>query len=249
MKRIILPVLILAIILAGRGPGPVFSQLQTISWEEAGKYIGREIMVEGTVVRTFNSGRACFLNFHPDYERYLSLVILAADFNKFPPEPEKYYLNKRIKVRGRVMLYRNRLEIVLHSPAQVKIIEELSGQHNQEEAAVAPEEARAGGSRPDLSQVKVISWKEAGNYYNQSVWVRGTVVAAHNSSRVCFLNFHRNWRRYFTVVIFASDFHRFPEPPEKLYLNREVRVYGRIREYQGKPEIIVERPEQIEIIH
>jgi len=95
---------------------------------------------------------------------------------------------------------------------------------------------------------KEISWEEAANYYGQTVWVRGKVVAANNTGKVCFLNFHRNWKRYFTVVIFASSFSRFPEPPERLYLNKEIRVYGRIREYQGKPEIIVESPDQIEII-
>lgn len=95
---------------------------------------------------------------------------------------------------------------------------------------------------------KEISWEEAANYYGQTVWVRGRVVAANNTGKVCFLNFHRNWKRYFTVVIFASSFSRFPEPPERLYLNKEIRVYGRIKEYQGKPEIIVESPDQIEII-
>ncbi|MBC7349235.1 MAG: OB-fold nucleic acid binding domain-containing protein [Candidatus Aminicenantes bacterium] len=247
MKRIILSSLILIIILSGLGPEPVFSRLQTVSWEEAEKYVGQEVLVEGTIVRTFNSGRACFLNFHPDYDRYLSLVILAADFNKFPAEPERYYLNKKVEVRGRVMLYRNRLEIVLNSPAQVTITGELCGQSGPG-AADAPTRARGEVSRPDSASVQEISWEEAGNYYDQTVWVRGTVVAANNTGKVCFLNFHRNWRRYFTAVIFASDFHRFPQPPEKLYLNREVRVYGRIREYQGKPEIIVNRPEQIEII-
>jgi micrococcal nuclease len=101
---------------------------------------------------------------------------------------------------------------------------------------------------PQEKTEKEISWEEAANYYGQTVWVRGKVVAANNTGKVCFLNFHRNWKRYFTVVIFASSFSRFPEPPEKLYLNKEIRVYGRLKEYQGKPEIIVESPDQIEII-
>ncbi|MGB9907273.1 MAG: hypothetical protein ACPLRR_07820 [Candidatus Saccharicenans sp.] len=239
MKRLIFAGLFLVIILSGPWSGPVFSQLQTISWEEAGKYVGREVIVDGVIVRTFNSGRACFLNFHPDYEHHLSLVILAADFNKFPPKPEKYYQNQKVKARGRVRLYRNRLEMVLSSPVQVTIIGELSGGQSRPGTA---------GLEKAGATVKEISWEEAENYYGQTVWVRGTVVAANNTGKVCFLNFHRNWRRYFTAVIFASDFHRFSQLPEKLYLNREVRVYGRVREYQGKPEIIVDRPEQIEII-
>jgi len=101
---------------------------------------------------------------------------------------------------------------------------------------------------PQEKPEKEISWEEAANYYGQTVWVRGKVVAANNTGKVCFLNFHRNWKRYFTVVIFASSFFHFPEPPEKLYLNKEIRIYGRLKEYQGKPEIIVESPDQIEII-
>ncbi|MHA1285651.1 MAG: thermonuclease family protein, partial [Promethearchaeota archaeon] len=64
----------------------------------------------------------------------------------------------------------------------------------------------------------------------------------------CFLNFHKNWKRYFTAVIFASDFHKFPPNPEDYYLNKGVKVYGLIKEYQGKPEIILKSPEQIKVI-
>ena len=57
-----------------------------------------------------------------------------------------------------------------------------------------------------------------------------------------------DWKKYFTAVVFPSDFHKFPKPPEKLYLGRKVRVTGRIKEYQGKPEIVVSGPEQIEVV-
>ncbi|MCR4408918.1 MAG: hypothetical protein QHH43_01655 [Candidatus Saccharicenans sp.] len=223
------------------------AQEKVISWEEAGNYLGQEVVVEGTIVRTFNSGRACFLNFHPDYQQYLSLVILAADFLKFPPQPEQYFLNKKVRARGRVLLYRGRLEIILNSPAQITVTGEQPGNEKQGIKEV-PETDRTIPSGVRTEKVKEISWEEAAAYYGQTVWVRGTVVAANNTGKACFLNFHRNWKRYFTAVIFASDFDRFPGPPEKLYLNREVRIFGRVREYQGKPEIIVESPEQIEII-
>lgn len=235
------------IIVLAVGPPVAYGQDKVISWEEAGNYLGQEVVVEGTIVRTFNSGRACFLNFHPDYQRYLSLVILAADFSKFPPQPEQYFLNKKVRARGRVLLYRGRLEIILNSPAQITVTGEQPGNEKQGIKEV-PETDRTIPSGVRTEKVKEISWEEAAAYYGQTVWVRGTVVATNNTGKACFLNFHRNWRRYFTAVIFASDFDRFPGPPEKLYLNREVRVLGRVREYQGKPEIIVESPEQIEII-
>ena len=95
---------------------------------------------------------------------------------------------------------------------------------------------------------EVISWRDAANYYGQKKTVEGKIVASNNTGKVCFLNFHTNWKKYFTAVIFSSDFKKFPAHPEEHYLNRKVRVYGLIKEYQGKPEIILKSPTQIEIM-
>lgn len=94
----------------------------------------------------------------------------------------------------------------------------------------------------------VISWREAGRYYGRTMTVEGTVVATYNSGKAIFLNFHPDWRTHFTAVIFASEARRFPAPPERHYLNRKVRVTGLIQEYRGKPEIIVRKPDQIQLV-
>ena len=96
--------------------------------------------------------------------------------------------------------------------------------------------------------VDVIPWRDADQYYGQTKIVEGRIVASNNTGKVCFLNFHKNWRRYFTAVIFASDFDKFPDHPEDYYLNRMVRVRGLVKEYRGKPEIILKSANQIEII-
>ncbi len=95
---------------------------------------------------------------------------------------------------------------------------------------------------------EIISWQDADKYYGQTKTVEGTIVATNNIGKVCFLNFHKNWRKYFTAVIFSSNFDEFPSNPEDYYLNRTVRVRGLIKEYKGKPEIILKSPSQIEII-
>ncbi|MBA7552384.1 hypothetical protein ES705_44945 [subsurface metagenome] len=95
---------------------------------------------------------------------------------------------------------------------------------------------------------EIISWRDAAKYYGQTKIVEGKIVVSNNTGKVCFLNFHKNWRKYFTALIFASDFNRFPSNPEDYYLNRKVRVKGLIKEYKGKPEIILKSPSQIEII-
>lgn len=102
-------------------------------------------------------------------------------------------------------------------------------------------------STPEAT-VDVISWRDAAYHYGQSKVVEGTIVATHNTGKVCYLNFHTNWRKYFTAVIFASDFGSFPRHPEDYYLKKKVRITGLIKEYKGKPEIIIKSPSQIEIV-
>lgn len=115
-------------------------------------------------------------------------------------------------------------------------------------AAKGDQSPSAGNASPGANPAPVISWREAGRYYGRTMTVEGTVVATYNSGKAIFLNFHPDWRAHFTAVIFASDARRFPAPPESHYLNRKVRVTGLIEEYRGKPEIIVRKPAQIELV-
>jgi micrococcal nuclease len=104
-------------------------------------------------------------------------------------------------------------------------------------------------STPKKTEGDVISWQDAAKHYGEYATVEGTIVATHNSGKACFLNFHPDYNRYFTAVIFASAFSRFPPNPEMHYRGRNVRVSGYIKEYKGKPEIILEDPSQIVILN
>lgn len=97
-------------------------QKKYINWKEANKYIGEYVETEGEIVSSYNNGKVCFLNFHKDYRQYLTLVIFASDFKKFPEKPEKYYLGKKIKVEGRIKEYRSRPEIILKTTDQILLI-------------------------------------------------------------------------------------------------------------------------------
>lgn len=96
----------------------------TISWRDAGRHVGEYLAVEGKVVRTYNSGRACFLNFHPDYKRYFSAVIFYSDFNRFPYAPEKHYKNREVRVVGVIEEYNGAPQIILNSPSQIKLLDD-----------------------------------------------------------------------------------------------------------------------------
>jgi micrococcal nuclease len=97
------------------------------------------------------------------------------------------------------------------------------------------------------SNLPVINWSKADNYYNQYVIVEGTIIDTYNSGIVCFLNFHTDYH-YFTAVIFACDLPGFPYPPDTYYLGKKVQIIGIIKEYKGSPEIIVKTPDQIRIL-
>lgn len=94
----------------------------------------------------------------------------------------------------------------------------------------------------------IIPWDIAGNYIGKNMSVEGKIIRTHHSGKACFLNFHNNWTRYFSLVIFDNVFHRFPEKPEKFYLDKFVRVKGKIKMYRGRAEMVLNSLEQIEII-
>ena len=108
--------------------------------------------------------------------------------------------------------------------------------------------AIAGGFNTDSPKPENVGWRDASGYYGKHVTVEGRIVASHNSGKVCLLNFHKDYKRYLTAVIFSGSFTMFPPNPEKYYLNKVVRVTGRVKEYKGKPEIILNNPEQITVL-
>ncbi|MFH1259246.1 MAG: thermonuclease family protein [Elusimicrobiota bacterium] len=97
--------------------------------------------------------------------------------------------------------------------------------------------------------LKVVGAYQSGNYYGREVIVEGKVVGAYRSkTNIVFLNFDKTYpNQYFVGVIFSSDQYKFVEAPEKYYAGKTVRIKGKIKEYRGKPEIIIKDPSQIEI--
>lgn len=121
-----------------------------------------------------------------------------------------------------------------------------SGRQAQE--ARRPLPTKRGVTIPEPEEGTVISWEDAAKHYGEYLVVEGTVVLTYNSGKACFLNFHPNWKEHFSVVIFASDFPKFPSPPEEHYRGKKIQVTGFIKSYHGRPEIIVEDPSQIEVL-
>jgi micrococcal nuclease len=92
-----------------------------IDWSEADNYYNQYVIVEGTIVDTYNSGIVCFLNFHTNYQ-YFTAVIFACDFPGFPDPPDAYYLGKNVQIIGIIREYRGSPEIIVKTPDQIRIL-------------------------------------------------------------------------------------------------------------------------------
>ena len=101
---------------------------------------------------------------------------------------------------------------------------------------------------PPKASDDVVPWQQAAKHLNEFATVEGVVALTRRTEKACFLNFHSDWQKSFSAVIFASRFDAFPPKPEDHYRSKKVRVTGLIKDYKGRPEIILESPDQIEIL-
>ena len=214
-----------------------------ISWQDAGNYAGAEVTIEGDVVRSYDSGKVTFLNFHEDYRNNLSIVLFPSIYDRFPAPPAEHFLHQQMEVTGLVKIYEGAPEIIVESPDQIRIVGAASAG-----AATVEPETRSGSVIEVEPIPEIVSWQDAGQYVGEDITVEGAVVRTYDSGKVTFLNFDEDYRNTLSIVIFASDYGRFSSPPESFYLDQIVQVTGRVKEYKGAPEIIVESPEQIEIV-
>ena len=106
------------------GETPVINALNT---DELLAHGGEMKVIEGVVVRGYYNkelkGQPTFLDFHDPYEGYFTAVIWGEDRDKFPPEPETYYLNKSVKIKGLIETHKGTPQIVLTDPAQIWAVE------------------------------------------------------------------------------------------------------------------------------
>jgi micrococcal nuclease len=96
-------------------------ELPEIAPREADQYYGRRVIVRGKIVRTHNSGKACFLNFSRNRKDNFTAVIFARSFHKFPERPEEYYLSRHVRIVGEVQEYEGTPQIILNDRTEIEI--------------------------------------------------------------------------------------------------------------------------------
>ena len=92
---------------------------------------------------------------------------------------------------------------------------------------------------------EVVRWQDAAEHVGQVVTVEGPVASARIAGGACILEFAPEDPTALRVVLMLGLFSS-PSEPERLYAGRRVRASGRVQSFQGRPEMIIRRADQIE---
>lgn len=110
-----------------------------------------------------------------------------------------------------------------------------------------PKEFMLSTSTPAISKVsEILNIEEAKNHIGQYATVQGEVKKVYTAkSGVTFIDFCTNYKKCpFTAVVFASNRALFKDLDK---VKGKVSVYGQIKEYDGRAEIILEEPQQLTV--
>lgn len=99
------------------------------------------------------------------------------------------------------------------------------------------------------TRAATVSPEDASGHVSETATVCGVVAsakfAASSRAQPTFLDFDRSYpNAVFTAVIFGDDRPNFGTP-ETALRGKRVCVTGQIRDYRGKPEIILNNPSQL----
>lgn len=101
--------------------------------------------------------------------------------------------------------------------------------------------------RPDEGRAQV-PWEQAGSVVGQTAAVYGKVIDVRRVGRITFINFDDQRPARFAGVVFEEQLANFPTPPEELYEGKIVRIIGLVSTFKDQPQIVVTRPQQIEVL-
>ncbi len=108
-----------------------------------------------------------------------------------------------------------------------------------------------------------VPFQDAAKFYGQTKTVEGTIVGTHCDEKMCFLNFDKDFRKYLSAVIVASDFAKFSKASgkdlkgemDKMYLGKKVQITGQVNEYKskdaskpGRPQIAVTDAASVKVL-
>jgi endonuclease/exonuclease/phosphatase family metal-dependent hydrolase len=107
-----------------------------IMWKDAAGSIGETVYVSGKIINVGGTDRITFLNFDTERPPGFVVVIFNANLEKFPGKLKDLYENKIIEVRGLVTSYRDKPQVVVTRPDQIKILDAMPATEKSESKPV-----------------------------------------------------------------------------------------------------------------
>jgi DNA/RNA endonuclease YhcR with UshA esterase domain len=103
----------------------VSAQANVIASKDAGKHINENVTVTGKIFgsKYFAANNMVLLDmdgYNPNQK--LTIMISAAHDGKFKDKPEEFYKGKDITVTGTVISYKDKPEIAVTDPMQIKVV-------------------------------------------------------------------------------------------------------------------------------
>ena len=94
--------------------------LPKITWSQAGQYVGQEAAVTGTIYKTHQTRKVCFINFAYNWRDTFSVVIFRNDWKHFRKVPCNYYhAGDTITAIGLIKWYKGKPEMIIHSGTNI----------------------------------------------------------------------------------------------------------------------------------
>jgi micrococcal nuclease len=151
----------------------------------------------------------------------VGVVIRGADRENFLDKPEQLYKDKEVCISGTVQLYNNIPQIVIYRKEQIKVKSPI-----------------------DIADVSFFA--------GDTVTVSGRVFSAKHlqgsATSPTLLNLGAAYPdQLLTVVIESKDRPNFMQQPENFYAGKEISVTGKVMLYKDKPQIVIQRKEQIRV--
>ncbi|MGD2249732.1 MAG: thermonuclease family protein [Candidatus Methanofastidiosia archaeon] len=94
--------------------------IPVIFWEDAKNYYNQNVIIHGTVTRTYRSKEVIYLHFSSD--KNFKAVIFAFDFSQFPKSPHIYYQKQTVQILGIIQSHNDTPIIIVKTPEQIRIL-------------------------------------------------------------------------------------------------------------------------------
>jgi len=96
----------------------------------------------------------------------------------------------------------------------------------------------------------VVPWTEAKKYIGYEITVQGKIVDIGHSrdGKVNFLNFHKDWRGKFYMVLFDDLAKTLAKSVDQTFTGKTLRVTGKVERHNGRPQIKILSMDQVQFI-